>query len=116
MPWSTAELTPSMSGGEQDRDKLHNIQLSNNFAAETIPMRQCQHDKDGVCSIHGEGAKEMWKPAPTITRGKDGALRRRKGRVSYYVCEEGRVGRGGKLTQTKMSSFFKTGGGGDTRC
>ena len=104
-----------MSGGEQNRDKLHNIPLSNNFAAETIPMRQCQHDKDGVCSVHGEGAKEMWKPAPTITRGKDGSLRRRKGCVSYYVCEEGRVGRGGKLTQTKMSSFFKTGGGGDTR-
>ena len=79
----------------------------------TIPIVQCQHDKNGVCSVHGEGAKEMWKPAPTLTRGRNGSLVRKKGRVTYYVCVQGRVERGGKLSQTKISSFFKTGGDRD---
>ena len=45
----------------------------------TIPRVQCQHDKDGVCSLHGMGAKEIWKPAPTVTRGADRSLMRKKG-------------------------------------
>ena len=40
-------------------------------------------------------------------------LVRKKGRVSYYVCVQGRVGRGGRLSQTKILSFFKTGGDRD---
>ena len=79
-------------------------------ARVTIPRVQCQHDKDGVCNLHGMGAKRMWKLALTLTRGADGSLVRKKGRVTYYVCDLGRVGRGGKLSQMKISSYFQTGG------
>ena len=71
-------------------------------------------DKDGVCSVRGKRAKKMWKPAPTLTRGTDGSLVRKKGRVTYYVCDLGRVGRGGKLSQMRKSSFFKTSGDRET--
>ena len=51
-----------------------------------IPMVQCQHDKNGVCSVHGEGAKEMWKPAPTLTRGKNGSGEEEGTSLLLCVC------------------------------
>ena len=37
--------------------------------------RKCVHTKDGVCSIHGEGAKKFPKLVTLMVRDKSGVMR-----------------------------------------
>ena len=74
---------------------------------QTVPKDRCQYTKGGVCRLHGRGAMKLWKPVPIVTVGADGSEVRRMGRKTYYVCDLGLRG-SGKLSQTKLSSFFST--------
>ena len=60
-----------------------------------------------MCKLHGRGARRMWRPIPIVAVGTDGSEIRGMGRKTYYVCDLGQKGRG-KLSQTKLSSYFTT--------
>ena len=61
-------------------------------------QRVCQHSKDGVCCLHGPGAKWMWRPVPVKNPGPGG----RKTRKEYsWKCEVNL--RGKTMKQTKIS-------------
>ena len=60
----------------------------------------CVHDSKEVCSIHGEGAKQKWKPdGKTKYLGPDGKTRYKMKRLIYFECDIA-PGGGGRLRQT----------------
>ena len=64
------------------------------------------HTKDGVCSLHGEGAKKFPKLVNLVVRDKAGKEVRRTAKRYFYVCDLSLRG-GNKLRKTKLS-FRKT--------
>ena len=62
---------------------------------------ECRHSEEGVCMIHGHGAKKMFKPVRMTKTGPDGLPVSKIKRKNYYKCY---VGEGeGRLRQTKIS-------------
>ena len=45
------------------------------------------------------------RPVVTMVMGEDGVLKRRVTKKTAYRCDLGQGGRGGKLRQTRLSSF-----------
>ena len=68
--------------------------------------RKCEHSKDGVCSIHGEGAKKFPKLVTLKVRDKSGKEVTRTAKRYFFVCDLS-LRRGIKLKQTRLS-FRKT--------
>ena len=64
--------------------------------------RACQHDEKGVCSLHGPGAKWVWRPVP-VKRPAPGGKKTRK--EHYWRCEMNVKGK--MMTQTKISFGMK---------
>ena len=62
---------------------------------------ECRHSEEGVCTIHGIGAKKMFKPVRMTKTGPDGLPVRRMTRKTNYKCDGGMGG--GRLRQTKLS-------------
>ena len=79
---------------------------------------RCYHDKDGICDIHGEGARKLTRKVPCITKNKKGEVIRRMKKVPYFECDLG-PRRRGVLRQTTLSftrtpsTPSRTGGGHD---
>ena len=74
-------------------------------------LRECVHNKDGRCRIHGEGAKKMFEP-----EWVDGVYRKKW----VWRCNVIAMKKEQKLKQTKISSFVmsdsgETVGRGDTK-
>ena len=64
--------------------------------------RNCQHDEEGVCSIHGPGALWRQRPGKKITtRGKDGRKKFTMTKEYYWICDLGAGGR--RLSQSRIS-------------
>ena len=64
--------------------------------------RDCSHDEDGVCSIHGPGAVWRHRPGKKITtRGKDGRKKFTMTKEYFWLCDLGAGGR--RLSQTTIS-------------
>ena len=61
-------------------------------------QRVCHHTKDGVCSLHGPGAKWMWRPVP-VKNPVPGGKRTRK--EHFWKCEVNM--RGKTMKQTRIS-------------
>ena len=55
----------------------------------------------GICTTHGPGASQHWRPKKRTTPGPRGE---RTYREYYYVCDIGPRGRG-VLRQSRLSSF-----------
>ena len=68
--------------------------------------RKCEHSKDGVCSIHGEGAKKFPKLVTLKVRDKSGKEVTKTAKRYFFVCDLS-LRRGIKLKQTRLS-FRKT--------
>ena len=99
--------TPSSSQPETNAGRTtgkdNTLQMSN-----SIVMRECVHDEKGVCDVHGTGAKEYWRPAKGMVRGRRGSTpTMRHAKEWYWACDLGTLGRG-RMRQTSLSSFMKT--------
>ena len=64
--------------------------------------RVCIHDEKGVCSLHGPGAKWVWRPVP-VKKPTPGGKKTRK--EHYWRCEMNKKGK--MMTQTKISFGMK---------
>ena len=67
-------------------------------------MRKCVHTKKGVCSIHGSGAKERWRPGNKVVSIVGGVKKYETTKIYYWECDLGAKGR--KLQQTGISKFL----------
>ena len=65
-------------------------------------MGPCRHDKDGVCNIHGGGAKWRWRPDPRVEIQPDGRRKFVKGKEYFWACDV-TPGRNRRVTQTRLS-------------
>ena len=88
----------------QTPGKPSTLSLSN-----TPFKRECVHDEEGVlCDVHGAGAKEYWRPAGRMIRGRRGSTPIMKhAKEYYYSCDVVIRGRG-RMKQTTLSAFLKT--------
>ena len=85
-----SRVTPSsgatVSGNTGKRPpSQNNHSLLSGTSDHQTPVRKCSYTKD-VCSIHGGGAKQRWKPDGTFVN-EDGELVKR--RKYFYVCDVG---------------------------
>ena len=64
--------------------------------------RACQHDEKGVCSLHGPGAKWVWRPVP-VKKPAPGGKKTKK--EYYWRCEMNVKGK--MMKQTKISFGMK---------
>ena len=62
---------------------------------------QCTHDDQGYCSIHGPGAREMFKGYWSIETGEDGQPKKVRRKRTWFQCDVGV--NGGILKQPKLS-------------
>ena len=62
---------------------------------------QCVHDELGTCSIHGPGAKEMFRGYWAIEAGEDGQPKKVRKKRTWFQCDVGV--NGGWLRQPKLS-------------
>ena len=70
--------------------------------------KDCVHDAEGVCDVHGAGAKEHWRYAKGMVRGRRGSTPTMKHTKEWYwACDLGTRG-GGKMRQLSLSSYMKT--------
>ena len=70
--------------------------------------KDCVHDAEGVCDIHGAGAKEHWRYAKGMVKGRRGSTPTMKHTKEWYwACDLGTRG-GGKMRQLSLSSYMKT--------
>ena len=60
------------------------------------------HDKLGVCSIHGSGAKQIWKPVGKTVEWVGGRKVTKTKKKFVFVCDVDPV-RGGRLRQPSIS-------------
>ena len=65
-------------------------------------MGPCKHDKDGVCNIHGGGAKWRWRPDPRVEIQPDGRKKFVKGKEYFWACDV-TPGRNRRVSQTRLS-------------
>ena len=70
-------------------------------ARPSLQDRECEHTRDGVCSLHGPGAKRYWKPVRMRKREADGSITTEVKRRPYHVCDLGPRGRG-RLRQSRL--------------
>ena len=66
--------------------------------------RKCVHSKKGVCSTHGPGAKERWRPGNKVVSVVDGVKKYETTKIYFWECDLGSKGR--KLQQTGISRFL----------
>ena len=67
-------------------------------------LRKCVHNKKGVCSTHGPGAKERWRPGNKVVSIVDGVKKYETTKIYFWECDLGAKGR--KLQQTGISRFL----------
>ena len=95
-------VTPS-SGATVSRDTGKDTISQNNHSVlsgssgRQSPVRRCSYVKD-VCSIHGGGAKQRWRPDGTYVDENGKLVKKRK---YFYVCDLGPTG--GWRRQTRLS-------------
>ena len=70
------------------------------------PRRNCVHDDNGVCTLHGGGAERLFKPVVTTRRGRSGKVVRTVKKTFYYEC---RVGPGGGILRQATLGFARAG-------
>ena len=93
-------VTPS-SGATVSGNTGKNTPSQNNHSVlsgtsgHQSPVRRCSYVKD-VCSIHGGGAKQRWRPDGTYV-DEDGRLVKK--RKYFYVCDLGPNGGGRRQTR-----------------
>ena len=61
----------------------------------------CVHDELGTCSIHGPGAREMFKGYWTMEKDEDGQPKKVRKKKTWFQCDVGV--NGGNLRQPKLS-------------
>ena len=84
-------------GGLQARTKLY---------LNPSVKRDCVHDAEGVCDVHGARAKEYWRPAKGMVRGRRGSTpTMRHAKEWYWVCDLGTRGRGKMRQQSSFGHF-----------
>ena len=90
--------------GQNSRDNLlSNVKLETSAGAGLgQPGKQqiCSHTREGVCCVHGEGAKWRWRPIPIHRRtpGPDGKIKKRE---YFWQCDLNRNGK--VMRQSKIS-------------
>ena len=94
------EDTPSQEGIKYKEVTLDIVQSPVDLG------RRCVHTKDGVCSLHGEGAKRLPKLVTQVLKDKTGQEVRKTVKKYFFVCDLS-MRRGNKLRQTRLS-FKKT--------
>ena len=71
-----------------------------------LVRRKCYHDKKGHCSVHGGGARKLWRRIPCVTVNPGGVEVSTYNKKPYFECYLGPRGQG-VLRQTQLS-FSKT--------
>ena len=62
----------------------------------------CVHDKLGVCSVHGRGAKQIWKPVGRTVEWVGGRKVTKTKKKFMFVCDVDPM-KGGRLKQPTLS-------------
>ena len=79
-----------------------------NHVTNTPVQRECVHDKHGWCEVHGAIAKEYWRPAGRMVKGRRGSAPVMKHAKEYHFSCDVVVRGRGRMKQTTLSSFVKT--------
>ena len=73
-----------------------------NGAVGGSQTKVCVHDKQGVCTLHGEGALKLWRPSSRMVKGtrRGGVKTMKYEREYYFKCD---LGERGRRRQMKLS-------------
>ena len=78
------------------------IQIVDGQADRPVARPACVHDKMGLCSVHGKGAKQIWKPVGRTVEWVGGRKVTKTKKKFVFVCDVDPV-RGGRLRQPTLS-------------
>ena len=93
---------PTQRSGQNVLDSSNNpVMLGTPAGAVGGTQRVCHHTKDGVCDLHGPGAKWIWRPVPVKNPVPGGKKTRKQ---HYWECE---VNVRGKMMKQTRISFRK---------
>ena len=81
------------------------------LSGKDIPA--CSHDKDGVCAVHGAGARETWKYVGKTVDWVNGRKVTKCKKKTIFVCDVDPMG-GGRLKQQKISFLIPSTSKGKT--
>ena len=104
----TVASSASKPGVQQEDDKPGQVGRNDVPTKEVVMSpgihRKCVHNKKGVCSTHGPGAKERWRPGNKVVSVVDGMKKYERTKIYFWECDLGSKGR--KLQQTGISRFL----------